>query len=55
VSKEDWDNKKFTETQKQIMKSKYDELMNYKNLDIFTLIKPSIEIISEFIKDKQKE
>lgn len=55
VSKEERDNKTFTDNQKQIMKFKYDELNNYKNLDIFNLWTPTIEQIVEFIKEKQKE
>jgi hypothetical protein len=37
------------------MKSKYDELWNYKNLDITYLAKPNIEDIKELIIEKQKE
>lgn len=55
VSKADWDDKKFTESQKLKMKQKYDELWNYKNLDITYLSKPTLEEIKETITEKQKQ
>lgn len=55
VTKNQWDNKTFTEQQKQIMKAKYEELWHYKNLDIVHITKPTIEDIKELIRDKQKE
>ena len=54
VSREDWDNKKFSENQKTKMKAKYDQLWNYPNLDITYLSKPTLEEITETIKEKQK-
>lgn len=55
VSKNEWDNKTFTTQQKEIMKDKYNELWDYKNLDIIYISKPSIEDIKDTIKEKQKE
>jgi vacuolar-type H+-ATPase subunit F/Vma7 len=55
VTKIQRDNKTFTDQQKQKMKDKYNELWNYKNLDIVYITKPTIEDIKETIKEKQKE
>jgi len=55
VTKPERDNKTFSQQQKEIMKSKYDELWNYKNLDIIYIAQPTIEEIKETIKEKQME
>lgn len=55
VSKKEWDNKKFTQQQKDIMIQKYKELWDYNNLEIVNLIKPTIENIVETIKTKHNE
>lgn len=55
VSKADRDNKNLTESQKQRMRDKYDELRNYTNLDIVYISKPTVDDIKEVIKEKQKE
>jgi hypothetical protein len=55
VTKTDWDNKNFTDRQKEKMREKYNELWNYPNLDIVHISSPTIEDIKELIKEKQKK
>lgn len=55
VTKKEWDNKTISQTQKDIMREKYNELWDYPNLDIVYIAKPTIEDIKTTIKEKQKE
>lgn len=55
VSKTEWDDKKFSESQKMKMKAKYDQLNNYNNLDITYLSKPTLEEVVEVIKERQRQ
>lgn len=55
VTKKERDNKTLTEPQKKLMRDKYDELWNYKNLEIVYLSQPTLDDIKETIKEKQKE
>lgn len=55
VTKNEWDNKTFSDKQRDIMRDKYNELWDYKNLDICYLAKPTMEDIKETIQEKQKQ
>ena len=55
VTKEEWDNKSFDDSQKQIMKNVYDKLWDFANLDISYIKTPTIEIIKQTILEKSKE
>jgi vacuolar-type H+-ATPase subunit F/Vma7 len=55
VTKKEWDNKTISQSQKDIMREKYNELWDYPNLDIVYISKPTIEDIKTTIKEKQME
>jgi vacuolar-type H+-ATPase subunit F/Vma7 len=55
VTKKEWDNKTISQSQKDIMREKYNELWDYPNLDIVYIAKPTIEDIKTTIKEKQIE
>jgi hypothetical protein len=55
VTKEQWDNKTFTTSQREFMKKEYEKLWNYKNLDIEHLENATLESIKEIIINKMNE
>lgn len=55
VTKKEWDNKTISQSQKDIMREKYNELWDFPNLDIVYIAKPTIEDIKTTIKEKQIE
>ena len=55
VTKKERDNKTISQSQKDIMRQKYDELWDYPNLDLVYLAKPTIEDIKSTIKEKQMQ
>lgn len=55
VSKEQWDNKTFTESQRDFMRDEYKRLWDYKNLDIEHIENATLDSIKEMIINKMNE
>lgn len=55
VTKEQWDNKTFSESQRSLMNDEYKKLWNYKNLDIEHIENATLDWIKEMIMNKMKE